>query len=270
MTPETVAHERSRSSPLIDPRLRDRRIEVARTEGRKRLRRIGALVLVLVLIGGAIALTRSPLLDVDRIEVRGVDDLAAAEVRDATGVAIGEPLLDVDLPAVEGRVEALAWVERAQVERSWPAALIVRIERRVPVAVVGPAGAPLLVDAEGRVLGPAADAVDGEAEGLPEIDGPAAAAGEALGADQREVAALLDALPDELRAEVSSASAVRGGIELELSDGIVVRWGDASQRTAKADALRVLLDQDERTTFATIDVSVPRASTVTFRGGEAE
>lgn len=266
MSPEAVVHGRSGSSPLIDPRLRDRRIEVARTEGRKRLRRVLGLVVVLVLVGGAIALTRSPLLDVDRIVVRGTDEVAAAEVRAAAGVAIGEPLLDVDTTAAAERIEALAWVERATVERSWPSELVVRIERRVPVAVVGPAGAPLLVDAEGVVLGPAdAAASEGDVDALPEIDGRTAPVGTPLGAGQRDVAELVGALPDELREQIAVARSVRGGIELELTDGLEVRWGDASQRSAKADALRVLLDQDDRSTFATIDVSVPGASTVTFR-----
>jgi cell division protein FtsQ len=266
VSPEAVVHGRSGSTPLIDPRLRDRRIEVARTEGRKRLRRVAGLVVVLLLVGGAIALTRSPLLDVDRIVVRGTDEVAAAEVREAAGIAIGEPLLDVDATAAARRIEALAWVERATVERSWPSELVVRIERRVPVAVVGPAGAPLLVDADGLVLGPADASTTGDdADALPEIDGRSAPVGSALSEGQREVAALVGALPDELREQVLLARSVRGGMELELADGLEVRWGDASQRSAKADALRVLLDQDDRSTFATIDVSVPGASTVTFR-----
>jgi cell division protein FtsQ len=263
---DTLSRGGARTTPLIDPRLRDRRIEVARTEGRRRLRRFVVLAVIVLLVAGAVATAHSPLLDVDRIEVRGIEGAAADDVRAATGISLGTPLVRLDPAAAAEQVEALPWVEQAAVERSWPGTLVVRVTERVPVAVVGPSGRPQLVDAEGRVLGPA----DASSSALPSIDGRAAEAGATLSERQVVVADVLGGLPAGLRSEVVEARGERSGIVLELTDGVVVRWGDATQQTAKRDALRVLLDQGDRATFATIDVSVPRASTVTFRSTAAE
>src|SRR5690606_31895162 len=117
---DVVTRGGARATPLIDPRLRDRRIEVARTQGRRRLRRVLIFAVIAALIAGAFAITRSPLLDVDRIDVRGVDDATAAEVRSVLDVPLGTPLVSVDPAALADRVEVLPWVGAATVERSWP------------------------------------------------------------------------------------------------------------------------------------------------------
>jgi len=49
---------------------------------------------------------------------------------------------------------------------------------------------------------------------------------------------------------------------------ITVRWGDTSQPTAKVDALQALLEQADRATIDRIDITVPRASTITRTGSE--
>ncbi len=254
------------STPLIDPRLRDRRIEVARDEGRRRLRRVLWVLLVLVAIGGAIAATQSPLLDVDRIEVTGVPGSQADEVRSASGIELGDALVTVDGGAAVARLEALPWVAGASVARSWPSTVEIAIEVRTPVAVVGD-DPGMRVDATGQALGPA---TDGDASRLPRIDAAAPALGESLPDGAGIVAEVLGGLPQELRSQVSTAGHRSNGVVLELRDGIEVTWGDATEATAKADALRVLLGQDDRGSFEQIDVSVPRASTITFRdeGGE--
>ena len=64
----------------------------------------------------------------------------------------------------------------------------------------------------------------------------------------------------ETRIQAASTDA---GTTLVLTDGIEVRWGDATQATAKSDALQVLLEQADRPTIEGIDVSVPRAATLT-------
>jgi cell division septal protein FtsQ len=134
----------------------------------------------------------------------------------------------------------------------------IEIEERTPVATVGTGSGAVAVDRTGRALGPVADDAD-----LPVIGGGAVAAGEQVSASQQRVAATMADLPADLRSQVAEAKATSSGIRLTLDDGITVRWGDRSQPTAKADAVLVLLDQAGRDTIDTIDVSVPRAATVT-------
>ena len=85
----------------IDPRIRDRRVEVLRAQGRRRLRwMIGLIALGLVLVAGWFVI-HSPLLDVERIRVTGTQQATAAEIRSAAGVHRGEAILFVDTGAVE-------------------------------------------------------------------------------------------------------------------------------------------------------------------------
>lgn len=268
MSSDTLARGRSSTTPLIDPRLRDRRIEVARDRGRRRLKRALVIALLLALVAGAVLLTRSPLLDVDRIEVRGAAEADAAEVRAASGIAPGDALVDLDAGAAAARIEQVAWVADATVVRRWPDAVEVRVTVRAPVAVVGTGTGAVLVDGDGRAIRVAEGSE--AADELPTIEAAAPALGERVGADGRAAAAVVAGLPAELRAEVAAASGAASGIELELRDGIVVSWGDDRQPSAKAEALGVLLAQDDRDGFARIDVTVPRASTVTYREATAE
>lgn len=268
MSSDALARGRAATTPLIDPRLRDRRIEVARDQGRRRLRRAIWVVALLVLVAGVVAATRSPLLDVDRIAVRGAEGPRADQVRAASGIEVGEPLVDVDAGAAVRRIEAVPWVADASVERRWPDGVAVRVEVRSPVAVVGEGADAVLVDGDGRAIDLAPSS--GSGADLPVVEGAAPAVGGSLAGDARVAAGIIAALPEDLRAEVASAGGPSSDVELELRDGIVVAWGDAAQPSAKAEALGVLLGQDDRASFSRIDVSVPRASTVTFRSAAGE
>lgn len=258
---ETIFRQGSRakaeSPSLVDPRLQARRIEVARGQGRKRRRWVAAGVVAVGLVVGAAALTQSPALDVDALPVKGGSRVSPDEARAASGIVQGAPMVGVDTAAAERRLEALPWIERASVSRSWPGTVQIALVERTPIAVVGSGAGAVEVDRTGRVLGPAAG------DDLPVVAGGAASVGDELTSAQRRALSALAGLPDELRPEVASADASASGIRFTLGDGIVVRWGDPSQPTAKADALQVLLEQADRSTIATIDVSVPRAATVT-------
>ncbi len=245
------------SPSLVDPRLQARRIEVARGQGRRRLRWVVAGVVLVLLVVAGFALTQSPVLDVDTVAVTGTTQADRAEVLTASGIALGSPMIEVDTSAAAGRIEALPWVARASVAQDWPGTVTITVTERTPVAAVGSGSAAMAVDREGRVLGPVGD------RELPVVAGDAAPAGDDLTATQRWVVGALGELPAGLRREVAGASATPSGIRLTLTDDIEVRWGDRSQPSAKADALQVLLEQADRSTIATIDVTVPRAATVT-------
>jgi cell division protein FtsQ len=252
----------STKAPRVEPRFQARRAEVARHQGRKRLRNL-LLVLIAIMAAACLyQLTRTPLLDVDHIRVRGTSDAQAAEVRAALGFGSGTPMVSADPGAAEARLEALAWVKGASVARSWPSTIEVTVTERRPVAIMGTGSSAVLVDADGRTLRPATG------QDLPELGGPPADLGEQVPPLRREVADVLGRLPAALSRQVASAHASKDGIMLTLDDGITVRWGDTSQPTAKVDALLALLEQADRATIDRIDITVPRASTVTRTGSE--
>lgn len=152
--------ERDRSGPSLpapDPRLRARRIEVRRTEGRRRLRRLLIALGVTVICLGAWGLTRSPLLDVDHVEVSGLSQLTVDEVVAAAGITTGDALLDVDLGGATDAVAELPWVESVEVHRRWGGTVEINVTERTPVTVVvGPESSAWLVDAGGWVIAPTA------------------------------------------------------------------------------------------------------------------
>ena len=75
----------------------------------------------------------------------------------------------------------------------------------------------------------------------------------------RAVTAVLAAIPEQLRTQVVAAGAVTpGSVELDLSNGKVVRWGDAGDIDRKAKVLAALLSQQGHT----YDVSAPELPTV--------
>lgn len=245
----------------IDPRLRARRIDVARDHGRRRLRRLTVAGIAVLLVAIAYGATRSPLLDVDRVEVRGATGADAAEVVDASGVRTGEPLAWLDVDGARRRVEALPWVAGARVERDWPSTVVLRVEVRAPVAVVGLGARFVLVDEAGLALR------EGRVAGLPVIPVPSPEVGGSVGPAARRGAEVAAALPDDLRRQVATVEVADDEIVLVLDDEIEVRWGGPEQSQAKATAALVVLDDADRSTIATIDVTVPRATTVTRQTG---
>ncbi|MET0902196.1 MAG: FtsQ-type POTRA domain-containing protein [Acidimicrobiales bacterium] len=247
----------------IDPRIRARRIAVRRGVGRRRLQRLVDVGLVAAVVAGFVVALQTPLLDVDEIAVRGNQRTPADAVVAASGIAAGDQLVALDLQAAGERVTALPWVQEARLHRGIDGEVVVDIIERVPVAVVGEGADALLVDAQGRALGPALGdpsqptglvAIDGVAEGL--------APGEFLGeeaADALMVAASLrEALAVGLRLAV-----VDGRLTGMVDPGISVAFGDASQLEAKVRSLRTVLDQVDLTCAASIDVRSPGSPVLT-------
>ena len=261
-----------RPAAPIDPRIRARRIEVRRTEGRRRLRRAMWLVVVAALVAGAWGMTRTALLDVDRGVVAGAAHTGRDAVVEAARVRHGDPLLDVDAARVRADVERLPWVAAATVSRSWPGTVHVRIRERTPVALAPAGDGWALVDGGGRVLERVAEAPDG----VPVLAGvrPAGEPGSTLRDDAAGPLAVAAALPGRLEPRVRAITL--DGRQLVLSVGEVpnpddpdprtvpVRFGPATDVAAKLVALDALLTEvGDLGAVAQIDVRVPSAPTLT-------
>ncbi|MGZ4505772.1 MAG: cell division protein FtsQ/DivIB [Blastococcus sp.] len=222
---------------------------------KRRLLRAAILVVVLGVVAGV--LWAGPLLAVRTIQVDGVAALPAPLVRQAAGIAVGTPLLRVDVAAAEARVARLPQVASATVTRGWPDRVVITVAERVPVAVVGSPGSRDLVDATGMLF----DTITGSPPpGVVPIDVAHPGPG-----DPATMAALaaVTGLPRALRPMVKVASATGSGeVSLFLDDGTLVRWGTAERSPAKGAALAGLLQQIGAGSLdpaKTIDVSTPDA-----------
>ncbi|GAB3197077.1 hypothetical protein GCM10027062_07910 [Nocardioides hungaricus] len=209
------------------------------------------LAVVLVLLLGVLLVWLvyfSSLLSVKGVDVQGVKQLSAGQIRSAAAVPEGEPLATVDLDRVRARVEALAPVRSADVSREWPDQVLITVEERVPVAVVQIAGKLRGMDEEGVVFRDYAQAPPG----LPRVETGTSTGSDAL----REAALVAAALPSDLAARVDYvAVATVDEISLSLRDGRIVRWGSAADSDLKAEVLAGLLAA--RPDAKAYDVSVP-------------
>jgi cell division protein FtsQ len=250
--------EQPATDPGIDPRLRARRIAVRREEGRKRLQRLGILGVVAVVAALAVAVTRSPFLDVDRIPVTGATHTPPEAVQQATAIRRHEPMTDVDLDAARRGVLALPWIRTVSVARKWPSTVEVVISERIPVAAVtaGSLGF-VLVDGDGRVL----EASPGPPPGfllLANVPTPGPP-GTSLDPSASNALAVARAMSESLRAKVSTIAVDGDGVSLRLIAGGVVQLGAATEVTAKLRAADTVLTSLDNARVCVIDVRVPSA-----------
>lgn len=241
-------------------------MEVRRDEGRRRLRVLLAAAVTVGTASGVFGLTRSPLLDVDRVDVKGAQNTPVAEVVAASGLSGGPPLVDLDLAVIERSVEALPWIAEATATRRFPNRVEVQVRERVPLAaVVTPVDGVAMVDETGRVL----SHTDSAPDGLIRIEQTIthAAPGTSVAGSTRGALDLVDLLPPLLADRVAAVRVDAGGrIDLRLDDRITVLVGEPVELETKLVALATLVERVDLRTARSIDVRVPSAPVVARAG----
>ncbi|WP_456244205.1 cell division protein FtsQ/DivIB [Longispora urticae] len=229
-------------------------VSVRRFAARARQRRLNTARPWLFVAAGLVVLALltwgvygSPLLSVSEVRVRGAAILSPEQIREAAKVAPGTPLARVDTAGAERRIAELAPVERVDVSRSWPSAVVVTVTERRPIAVVPQDKAFGLLDREGVLF----QVVAARPAGLPLMRLPSPGP-----SDPTTQAALrvLSALSPELRSQLGTLEAESvTRIRLELAKGRSVVWGDAEASDKKSRTATLLLGRPG----AVIDVSAP-------------
>ena len=243
------------ASVPIDPRIRERRIEVIREAGRRRLRITLVVASSIIVIGLAYLIIRSPLLDLDHVRVTGAQHESALDVQAAAKVHLGDPLLFVNTGAVARRVEQLPYVERAVVHRDFPGTLTIAITDYLPTAYVRlPDGRVVLIASNGRAVA-LSHSTPGVATEIRGVRVPPAV-GELI--SPPAVADVMHHLPGRLRSLVS-AIVVGDSFALDLRTGGEVRLGTLDHLRAKGVAALAVLDHLAGQSFTYIDVSAPQA-----------
>lgn len=253
----------SGAAVTVDPRMRARRIAVLRAQGRRRLHILTALAAVALVAGLAFGISRTPLMDVDRISVGG-DGARAAEILESTGFSTGMPMLSLDLDAAERSVASLPWVRSARVWRDWPGTVRITVEPRVPVAEVpAAAGRTVLIDAYGYAVDWAPEVA--EPGGLTHVAVPFAGQLGDIHTAADGPLAVVAAMPDDLRAWVSAVTRdpSNGRLGLQLIGGARVVLGEQNLLDDKISAVRALLAGTELDCVTEIDVIMPDIATVT-------
>lgn len=103
----------------------------------KLLRLLASSLAALVAVcGSAWVLYGSDLTRCHAVDVEGVSQVDAVEIRHLANVALGLPLIDVDLDAAVAGVERHPWVAHADVRRAFPDRVVVHVQERVPTALL--------------------------------------------------------------------------------------------------------------------------------------
>lgn len=254
----------------MDPRIRRRRIEVRRDQGRHRLRLLAGCIGVVAAVALAFGVSRSPLFDVEYVDVRGTENTPRRLVIDAARLASRPAMVDVNTGAVVRRVKALPWVLQAAARRQWPGTVRIDITERRPSAAL-PAGESgwARADVTGRVL----DVGPEKPAGLPVITSlaPAGPPGSEVAAPVKPALRVAAGLSEQLRQRVTDVAIVEAGnVELRLTPegggpGGVVRLGPPTRLRQKLSVLATILARADLTRVQVIDVRVPRAPALTRR-----
>ncbi len=141
--------------------------------------------------------------------------VAAVEVEQAARGSLSGGFISADLDRLRDSVEALAWVDRARVQRMWPDRVRVEIVEQQAAARWGEDG---LLNTRGELFASGVRHVPPE---LPRLDGPPGT--------ERQVAQRYLAIQDRLVEQGLRVAALRldarGAWELDLSNGVTVRLG---------------------------------------------
>jgi len=217
----------------------------------------------IALVTGSVALSYTSILGARTVEVEGQQRLAPRRVMRLAEIEPGTNVFHLDTAAAEARLEADRWILDATVATELPGTITITIRERSPVLVVVSDDERRLVAADGTVLGRAPGTV-----ALPEV---VSASGQALRtAEIASVGKVVQAMPQALRVRVRSIAVSAGDVSLVVDAGVQVRYGAVVEATAKAQALRAILDYaDERTRpLLSVDLSSSAAPTARFVGSQ--
>ena len=258
---DSLADGRSPKAPVVgESRFRKRRIDVNRSEGRRRLRIavvVGSVLLVVIVV---LVLLASPLLSIRTVNVEGVvyaDPEAMSAVVDDL---MGEPILTADLHQAELRLLAIPWVEDARVSMHLPSTVDIEVVEREPTAFFRAVdGFNRVIDRDGRVL----DVIEGDPVDYPLIagTGPSISAGQTVEQPFLGAAQLIDSLPSDLRARLESAAVTpEGDVNLALSEGVTVLFGRPDNFQAKLVGVINEIKRQGSSPYSVIDVSTGEPS----------
>ncbi len=225
---------------LIDPRIRARRVAVAREQGRRRLRVVLVALTLFVVLGSGWLVVQSPLLDVDHIVVTGIPPERVAAVIAASGVHRRDPLLLVSTGAVERRVEQVAGIGSVRVSRELPGTIHISASEQGVALWARVPGGVALIGFDGRVqrIAIAVPPHVIELRGLTRVPDP----GEKI--PRVAVVTVMSQLPPVFAARIGAISAASAGdVRLYLVTGGEVRLGDLESAHEKGVVAEAVIER---------------------------
>lgn len=229
---------------------------------------LAALVLAVLAVRGALALTRAPVFAIERITVQGAVHVDRDTIVRRSGIRPGTSILWVNKgDAIRGILEE-PWVREATIDRRFPHEVRIVVREREPVLVVDAGGSALwLASSDLTWLG----APTVREKGLPVLrDAPIERAprpGDPI--DVREVAnaiAIVNALSEEFRDQIRVISApTLDRTALITADEVTIYVGNATDVAQKERVARAILLREKG---KVVSINVRVVDRPTWRGLE--
>ena len=262
---------RSAGSGDVDPRLDQRRRDVARGRRRRWWIGFGALAGTVLLVFGGWAMLHSSVFSVRTVHVTGASSLVHDPVVSASGITNGRPLISIDTAAAATSVEAIPFVKTATVTLRWPSTVTIAITMRTPVAYVATGGRFARIDATGRVLA--------RSPNPPTKFAPIPLAMDVVGVSPRQPGSWLPnkaapavkvaaKVPPAFRGQVAKVVGnADGTVTLQMTSPVTIELGTADKLHAKFSDVAAIIAGTSLHAGDVVDVSVPQASTITRSAG---
>lgn len=229
------------------PRIRRRALD--NLERRRRRDNLITLSLAAIVLIGLLGfgLSRSPLLALDTVAIKGLSAPQQQILRAQLGVSQGVNILDIDMSTLARRAKALPWVQKVTMRRRMPSTLEIRVATVRPVAATIFDDTRYLLDAAGMVVEavPADDdsalvSADPAALPLVSVSIPPQVGRPASDPAVESAIAVAAAMPPPVRGWVVEYRAASGG-EVDASVRVPTESGpvDLTVHLGRPDAVKV-------------------------------
>ena len=240
----------------INPRIQERRIEIIRAKGKRRLRILLTVVLSVLLSLAAVLISKSSLLDVDEVVVVGADSELEELIVAIANIPKSKPILEVHTQSISERIKRIPNVKGAKVSRSFGGKVTISVTLRKPSVLLSNLGEWFLVDLDGRVLERVSELPPNLEYPIVEGNFDDLKVGEWVPEQALYAIELAANLPSVLLADISFVS-TNEGIELMLFGEGKILFGDNEALESKILAASTILEQVDLAELIHIDVRTP-------------
>ena len=240
----------------INPRIQERRIEIIRAKGKRRLRILLTVLLSVLLSLAAVLISKSSLLDVDEVVVVGADSELEELIVAIANIPKSKPILEVDTQSIMERIKRIPNVKGAKVSRSFGGKVTISVTLRKPSVLLSNLGEWFLVDLDGRVLERVSELPPNLEYPIVEGNFDDLKVGEWVPEQALYAIELAANLPSVLLADISFVS-TNEGIELMLFGEGKILFGDNEALESKILAASTILEQVDLAELIHIDVRTP-------------
>ena len=240
----------------INPRIQERRIEIIRAKGKRRLRILLTVVLSVLLSLAAVLISKSSLLDVDEVVVVGADSELEELIVAIANIPKSKPILEVDTQSIMERIKRIPNIKGTKVSRSFGGKVTISVTLRKPSVLLSNLGEWFLVDLDGRVLERVSELPPNLEYPIVEGNFDDLKVGEWVPEQALYAIELAANLPSVLLADISFVS-TNEGIELILFGEGKILFGDNEALESKILAASTILEQVDLAELIHIDVRTP-------------